>query len=135
MPGYLTEYVSNKVLDCFFGGSAIPPPSTLHVGLSLARSYRGGFTFEPSGGSYARVAVPNDLSHFLTASAGSKSNAKTISFPAPTGHWGTILSVFIADAPFEGNVLAMADLPVPRTIHDGDPGPAIAVNALYLSHL
>jgi hypothetical protein len=113
MPGFLTDLVNNKILDCFFGGSAIIPPSTLYIGLSLTRSYKGGYVSEPNGGSYARVAVPNDLDHFLAASAGSKSNAKAITFPY---------------------VLAMADLHAPRAINGGDPAPAIVVNALFLSH-
>jgi hypothetical protein len=134
MPGFLTDLVNNKILDCFFGGSAIIPPSTLYIGLSLSRSYKGGYVSEPNGGSYARVAVPNDLDHFLAASAGAKSNAKAITFPSPSEAWGSILSVFVADSPSEGNVLAMADLPAPRAINGGDPAPAIAVNALFLSH-
>jgi hypothetical protein len=134
MPGFLTDLVNNKVLNCFFGGSAIVPPSTLYVGLSLARSYKGGYVSEPTGGSYARVAVPNDLDHFLAASAGAKSNAEAITFPSPSAAWGTILSVFVADSPSEGNVLAMADLPIPRAIQAGDPAPTIAVNAFFLSH-
>jgi hypothetical protein len=134
MPGFLTDLVNNEVLDCFFGGSAILPPPTLYIGLSLARSYKGGYVSEPSGGSYSRVAVPNDLVHFPAASAGAKSNAKAITFPSPTANWGTILSVFVAEAPSGGNVLAMADLPAPRIIDGGDPAPVIAVNALFLSH-
>ena len=134
MPGFLTDVINNKILDCFFGGSTITPPSTLFVGLSLARSYKGGYVSEPTGASYARVPVPNDLDHFLPASGGTKSNAKAIAFPFPSTAWGPILSVFVADAPSEGNVLAMADLPAPKMIDGGDPAPTISVNALFLSH-
>jgi hypothetical protein len=134
MPGFLTDVVNNNVLDCLFGGSPIIPPSTLFIGLSLARSYKGGYVSEPTGGSYARVAVPNDLSHFSVASSGGKSNAKAITFPSPSAAWGPILSVFVADAFSEGNVLAMADLTAPKLIRAGDPAPTISVNALFLSH-
>jgi hypothetical protein len=134
MPGFLTDLVNNKVLDCFFGGVAIASPPTLYVGLSLTKSYKGGYVSEPVGGSYSRVAVPNDLTHFLAASGGTKSNATAIAFPSPSAGWGSILSVFIADASSGGNVLAMADLPAARTINSGDPAPTIAVNALFLSH-
>ena len=134
MPGFLTDLVNNKVLDCFFGGSAIDPPRVLHVGLSLARAYKGGFVSEPSGGSYARVEVANDPTRFPPALAGTKSNATAITFPAPTAAWGPILSVFVADAPTGGNVLAMADLPSARDVGAEDPAPTIAVNALFLSH-
>ena len=134
MPGFLTEHVNDQVLDCFFGGRTIKPPSTLYLGLSLIRSGRGGFVSEPLGGSYARVAVPNDLVHFPAASAGAKSNGTEIAFPSPSEGWGPILSVFVADAPAGGRVLAMADLPFCRTIEAGDAAPTIAVRALFLSH-
>ena len=134
MPGFLTDLVNNKVLDCFFGGVAIVPPSTLYVGLSLTRAYKGGYVAEPTGGSYARVAVPNDLTRFQKATFGSKANAEAITFPAPSAAWGAALSVFIADAAEAGNVLAMADLPSPRIVNAGDPAPTIAVDALLLRH-
>jgi hypothetical protein len=134
MPGFLTDLVNNKVLDCFFGGVAIIPPSTLYVGLSLTRAYKGGYVAEPTDGTYARAAVPNDRTRFLPASTGAKSNAMAITFPAPSAAWGSVLSVFIADAAEGGDVLAMADLPTPRIINGGDPAPTIAVNALFLRH-
>ncbi len=134
MPGFLTDYVNNKVLDCFFGGRALAPPLELHVGLSLTRAYKGGYVAEPLGEGYERVAIPNDLIHFSRASLGRKSNASAITFPEPSAGWGCILSVFVADAAEGGNVLAMADLPSPRTVGQGDPAPTIAVDALFFSH-
>ncbi len=134
MPGFLTEFVNNKVLDCFFGGVPIETPKALYVGLSLTRAYKGGYTSEPAGGSYARVALPNDLGSFLSASSGAKTNAVSIRFPTPSAAWGAISSVFIADAPTGGNVLAMADISEPRAIESGDSPPTIAVNSLFLSH-
>ena len=134
MPGFLTDFVNNQVLDCFFGGSTIVPPPTLYLGLSITRSCKCGLVTEPIGGSYARVSLANDRDHFLAAYGGTKSNATAISFPAPEADWGEISSVFIADAPALGNVLAMADLPSSRTINGGDLAPTIAVNGLFLSH-
>ncbi len=133
MAGFLTDQVNNKVLDCFFGGSPIVPAPTLHVGLSSLKANPGGKVAEPMGGSYARVGLVNDRAHFPDASFGAKSNAKAIAFPSPSADWGPIRCVFIADAPAGGNVLAMADLPGPRTIHRDDPAPTIAAHALFLS--
>lgn len=134
MPGFLTDLVNNKILDCYFGGVAIAPPTTLYLGLSLTRSVKSGLVSEPSGGAYARISIPNDLTHFQAASSGSKTNAAAITFGAPSAAWGSILSVFVADSASAGNVLAMADLPAARPINGGDPAPTIAVNALFLSH-
>ena len=134
MPGFLTDFTNNNVLDCLFGGRAMIPPHELHIGLSLTKAYKGGYIAEPLGAGYARVAIPNDLIHFPSASLGQKSNASAITFPEPSAGWGSIRSVFVADAPQGGNVLAMADLPLPRTVGSGDPGPKIAVDALIFSH-
>jgi hypothetical protein len=134
MAGFLTELVNNQILDCFFGGVSIVAPPTLYVGLSLTRAYKGGYTSEPSGGSYARVPLANNPMSFPPAASGRKTNGLAIAFPNPSAVWGAISSVFIADAAIGGNVLAMADLPDSRTINAGDLSPMIAVDALFLSH-
>ena len=134
MPGFLTDYANNQVLDCLFGGRPLASPAELHVGLSLCRAFKGGYVVEPPGLGYARVAVANDLVRFPLAALGRKSNAERITFPDPRGGWGTIASVFLADAPRGGNVLAVADLPSPRAVNPGDPGPTIAVDALSFRH-
>lgn len=134
MPGFLTDYANNRVLDCLFGGRPLDPPPELHVGLSLCKAYKGGYVAEPVGEGYRRVAVPNDLTRFPAAALGRKSNAERIRFPEPRGAWGTVASVFVADAPSGGNVLAVADLPSPRAVGPGDPGPTIAADALFFRH-
>lgn len=135
MAGFLTDYANNRVLDCLFGGRALDPPRELHVGLSLTRAFKGGYVAEPPGGGYARVAVPNDLAQFPAAVLGRKFNAQAIKFPEPRADWGRVASVFVADSARGGNVLAMADLPAPRDVAAGDPGPAIPIAALFFSHL
>ncbi len=135
MPGFLTDYSNNKVSDLFLGSSAFTAPATLYFGLSLILANKGGSYQEPSGRGYSRVAVGNNLTNFAAATGGTKSNSKTITFPAPTGAWGTIVSLFIADAAEGGNVLAMADLTTPKTITGGGPPATLAAGALYLSHI
>ena len=134
MAGYLTDYANNKVLDQLFGAVPLSPPSSLYFGLSQSPATKSGSVAEPSGGSYTRVAVPNDMAHFPAAGAGTKSNAAAITFPAPTSSWGSVMSVFVADSPSGGNVIAMADLPTPKTIASGGSAPTIGVGALFLSH-
>jgi hypothetical protein len=109
-------------------------PSILYVGLSQTTSNKSGKVSEPSGGSYTRMAVPNNTESFPAASAGTKSNAIVITFPIPTSDWGTIQSLFVSDLPSGGNILAMADLTTPRPIVNGSSSPKVAVGALYLSH-
>ena len=134
MAGYLTDYSNNKVLDLFFGAVPATAPANLYFGLSKTSSVKSGAVSEPSGGGYARAAVSNDLTHFPAAGSGTKANAAAITFPPPTADWGTILSVFVVDALSGGNVIAMADLPAPKTIISGGAAPSIAAGALFLSH-
>lgn len=134
MPGFLTDLVNNQLLDCLFGGRQIAPPPTLYLGLSLGLSRKDGRVREPSDGSYSRVAVPNTSEHFPPASCGAKSNLTAITFPSPASDWGPIRSVFVADSPTGGNVLATADLPTSRAYEGGGPAPTITAHALFLSH-
>src|SRR4051794_33731946 len=117
MAGFLTDFANNKVLDMFFGGSAVTPPPTLYLGLSLFAANKQATVIEPSGGGYARVPITNNLTNFPAASGGTKANATAVTFPTPTADWGAVLSLFIADA--GGNVYASADLTTPKTILNG----------------
>ncbi len=130
----LIDSSNNKILDLFFGSVEFTSPVTLYLGLSLILANKGGSYQEPAGGGYARAAVSNNLTNFAAATGGMKSNSTTITFPTPTGAWGTIVSLFIADAAEGGNVLAMADLTMPKTITGGGPPATLAAGALYLSH-
>jgi hypothetical protein len=107
MPGFFTDYMNNTVLN---------------------------MVIEPSGGGYSRIAVVNNAASFPAASAGTKSNGLALAFPPPTAAWGTIQSLFVADAATGGNVLAMADVATPKTINNGSTPATVAVGALFLSH-
>ena len=134
MAGFFTDYSNNKALDLFLGAVPYTPPSILYVGLAQNSANQGGLAAEPIGGSYSRVALPNSAVNFPSAISGAKSNASVITFPSPTGDWGTVQSLFLADAPSGGNVLAMADLTAPKSITNGSSAAKVAVGALFLSH-
>ena len=133
MAGFFTDFANNKALDLFFGAAAYTPPGVLYLGLSLTTAHKGGYVTEPSGGGYARVALTNNSTNFPAAVAGSKSNAAAVMFPTPTSDWGTVQSLFVADAAVGGSVLAMADLIAPKLIHSGSATVKVAAGSLYLS--
>ena len=122
MAGFFTDFLNNTLLDFVFGASSYSPPETLYVGLSMGSANRSGSAVEPSSLSYRRVPVPNDDGRFTKAVGGAKANASAITFPTAADDWGTVRSVFVCDAPWGGNVLAMADLARPRRV-DGRGGP------------
>lgn len=110
--GEISNYASNLILDVLFGGSTFTPPST-YVGattVSVTNSMTGSTVTEPSGNAYARVAVTNNLTNWPAASLKAKSNGSAITFPQATGSWGTITSIFVADASSAGNVLIYTDI-------------------------
>lgn len=133
MPGYWTDYANNKANDAWLGNQPFPSNATVYLGLSLATANRQGNVTEPSGGSYARVAVTNNLTNWPASAFSQKSNGTQVTFPAPTGNWGLITSMFVADAPSGGNVILQADLTSPVQVNNGDPARKFAAGALVVN--
>jgi hypothetical protein len=115
-----SDYLENKVLDHVLGGGDYSRPGTVYIGLSTTAITDSTAATEPSGGSYARVAVVNDSTNFPAAESGSKANGMPITFPAATASWGTIVGFFIADAASEGNVLAYGALSASQAVASGE---------------
>lgn len=116
--GQLTDSEANALLDYKFGAGANDlAPATYYVGLSLTTPAADGTNItEPSGGSYARVAVTNNSTNWPAASSRVKSNGTVITFPTATGTWGSVTDFFLADASTAGNVLAYGELTTPQTV-------------------
>lgn len=108
--GAVSNYLANISLDFAFRNQAFSPPQTF-VGLTtatIADTNTGSTVTEVSGGSYARQRVyPNGGSSpaWSTVSGGALSNGAAINFPTPSASWGTVTSMFIADAVSAGNLL------------------------------
>jgi hypothetical protein len=128
----LTNYLENKLIDHLFQGTAYTAPSTLYVGLMTAVSDgEVGTITEVSGGSYARVAVTADASHWsdATGNNGTTSNVSAVTFPEATADWGTCTHFGIWDASSSGNLLVYAALTTSRNITTGS-APSFAAGAL-----
>jgi hypothetical protein len=105
----LTLYSSTKVLDAAFGGTGIISAGVANYYLGLhtgtAPAFSAPTMSEPSGGSYARVIIPNNKTNWsATGSTGLLTNLLPISFAESSASWGTITYVFLADALTGGNV-------------------------------
>lgn len=115
-----SDYLENKVLDHVLGGGDYSRPGTVYIGLSTTAITDSTAATEPSGGSYARVAVVNDSTNFPAAESGGKANGTPITFPAATASWGTIVGFFIADAASGGDVLAHGVLSASQAVASGE---------------
>jgi hypothetical protein len=113
MASGFSDYFEEKVLGYLFGNVAYSLPATYYVGLwtaTLSDASTGSTAGEPSGGSYARVAVTNNSSNFDAVSGGATANTNLITFPMASASWGTITYVGICDASTGGNLIAYAQL-------------------------
>ena len=140
----MSDYLENKIIDWLFRAQTFSPPATLYVALfTTGDNDADSSKVEVSGGSYARVAVTPSLANFAgTQSAGSTtassgtggttSNNNAITFPAPTGNWGSIVGVGVYDASTSGNLLFYGALGTNKTVNNGDPAPSIVAGTLTL---
>lgn len=115
-----SDFLENKILDHILGASAYAAPATVYIALFVSDPTDANNGTEVSGGSYARIAVTNNLTNWPAAVGGSKSNAAAITFVVATALWGTVGWVGLYDAASGGNLLYHGALTEPRTISSGD---------------
>lgn len=134
-----TNYFENKLADHIFRTTTYTP-GNMYVGLFTATPSDTGGGTEVSGGSYARVSVSKGDSSWTgthgtvsgasSGTNGTVGNAGAITFPAPTGNWGSITHFGLFDASSGGNLLIWGALTTPKTVNNGDPAPLFDVGAL-----
>jgi len=112
---------ANAILDKLFGGADFTPAATLYLGLSTTEPTDIGANItEPSGGSYARIAITNDGTEWIAASAGEKSNANDQEFAEATLAWSTIGWWILMSAASGGVMHHWGKLQTPRVVDAGD---------------
>lgn len=117
--GSLSPYGRNATLDAMLGASHSSAwPATVYLAASTTDPTAS--LTEPSGGAYARKAVPNNATNFAAASSQQKSNLLDLVFATATAGWGTITHVALMDAASGGNMLASDVLGSAQVIVTGD---------------
>lgn len=105
MTGF-SDYASQRILQHAVGKTSWTMPSTVALGLFTAVGSDGGTGFtEVSGGSYARVAVQTLWNAASGSAPSTITNSASITFPAATANWGTIIGWGLYDAASAGNLL------------------------------
>ncbi|MBN1807178.1 MAG: hypothetical protein JW837_18170 [Sedimentisphaerales bacterium] len=120
MAGNLALYGENKSLEHMVGKAAWTMP-TAYIGLFtvLPTHEDGTGGTEASAGNYARKSTAG--ADWASAAAGAITNANDITFiECATANWGTIVGFGIWDAASGGNMIAWADLDVPKNVTIGD---------------
>jgi hypothetical protein len=109
------------------------------IGLSKNNADRLGSFSEPSGGSYARVAVPA-VSWSTAGTPGPHQmwNTAAVNFPAPTADWTTagtnqrIRSLFAINVT-TSMIIWTADLATPVQVLSGGAARSFAINSILIS--
>lgn len=138
-----SDYLENQLVDHVFRTATYAKPTVLYYGLfTVTPSDAAGGT-EVTGGSYARVNVaPLNTNYTATqggtagassGTGGNTTNAVAITFPAPTGNWGSVVAYGIFDAITAGNMLIWGPLNTAKTINNGDAAPAFAIGNFSLT--
>jgi hypothetical protein len=135
----LSDYLENELLDHLLGGGDYSAPATLYLALFTAAPTDAGGGTEATGGSYARLAITNNLTNLPAAaidgSVTEKANGVTLTMFTASGsvsggsnmtHWG------IYDASSGGNLLVWGALDTPAAVGTGDT-PTFDVGALVIS--
>lgn len=116
MAGSKTDFLENRVLDCFLRNVAAGQSATVYVGLFTAAPTDAGGGTEVSGNAYARQSVAFDA-----AASGATQNTAAVSFPTATpSGWGTVVAAAIFDASTGGNMLYWFDLDASKAVGAGD---------------
>lgn len=137
----MANYLENKLVDALLRGQSYTMPTTTYAALATTAGSDAACGTEVSGGSYARVAVTSSLANWAgtqssgstvasSGTSGTTSNNNAITFPAPTGNWGSIVEVCVFDASSGGNVLFRTALTASKTVNNGDAAPSFAAGAL-----
>lgn len=128
MAGSKTDYLENKVIDHVTGKTAYTKPTAYVALFTAAPSDAGGGT-EVSGSNYSRVTTAG--ADWNAAASGSTSNANALTFPTPSGSWGTVTHFALFDAATTGNMLIWGSLTTSKTIGTGDTASFAAGALVY----
>jgi hypothetical protein len=127
MAGSKTDFHEDAVLNTARGTTLTN--WTPYVGILTATSNgETSSVTEVSGNNYARQSVT-----FGAPSSGAMTNSGLITFPTPSGSWGTPTGLIVADAVSAGNIRYYSDLSnSPGAIASGNTV-TIAIGALSVS--
>lgn len=128
----LEELIGNHLLRT----ATWSKPVTIFVGLFTtmpAEDGTGGA--EVTGGSYARIQCGPGDAYWTgpTTGDGVYSNTGTITFPAPTDNWGTILGYGLFSAVSGGTLYISKAFDSSVVISSGAPAPGFAIGALTVT--
>jgi hypothetical protein len=140
----MSDYLENHLIDHVLRGVPYTAPTHLYMALFTAAPSDSGGGTEVSGSSYARVTLDPSTTNWSSTggattttnpsagTSGTSSNNVAISFPTPSGSWGTITHVGIFDAITSGNLLFWGALSVSLAVTGSSTPFSFPISALAI---
>ena len=127
----MSDFLENKLVDHLLRAQTFNAPTALYVALYTTATTDAGAGTEVTGNNYSRVLVTPSLSAWNNTQAsgtavassgtgGVTSNTNTITFPVPSGSWGTVQNFGILNASTAGDLLFHGALTVQQTVNTGN---------------
>ena len=118
----MSNYLEGEIIKHIFRSDIFSKPTVLAMGLFTGSPTDANSAKEISGNGYGRAQLNPADANWAAPSSGSglTSNLSAITFPTPTGSWGTITHFGIYDSPSAGNLLFWGPLTDSRTVTTGD---------------
>ena len=135
------DFLELGLLNHAFGGDDFVRPAVVHIGLSTTEPADDGSNItEPTDG-YSRVELANEGENSVWSDAeineagyAEKENIDAITFPEPTGNWGTVTHFFLVFEDGEvDNFLGAGGFPEPKTVESGDDPVTFNVGELIIT--
>lgn len=123
----LTDATEIDILDHLFRNTAYTSPTTVYAALTTTTPTDSSAGTEVTGNNYARTAITMGA-----AASGAISNSSAVTFPTPSGSWGTVTHFEIWDASTVGNRLAWGALDASKAPGSGDTV-EFAIGALQIT--
>lgn len=121
-------WFEKKELDRYFGNSAAATvPSNWYLALLTTNPTATSDSYvEVSGGSYARITIPNNTTNFPAATSTTgypsvKALNAAFSFPTPTAGWGTVTGFGLFDSLTVGQLYYWGAFSPAFTVASGTP--------------
>lgn len=133
------EYLSQRLLNQIFGGTAYSFPATLYLALFTVAPTISTTGTEATGSAYVRLSITCNTTNWpaISGSTTTISNGVLLTMATATGNWSSSSNMTDAgffDALSSGNLLYWGDLTVAKPVFNGDT-PSFAIGALTVQEL
>jgi len=138
-----SDALENLFIDHLFRSAAWAKPSALWIALFTSAPSDAGGGIEVSSGGYTRVNLPPGDGNWTATQGGATgvsngtggmtSNNIAITFPAPSGDWGTVGWFGLFSLSSGGTLYVWDALLAARTILSGDPAPSFQPGSLQIT--